>query len=278
MDAPLTNRLRTFVAIPLLVVALVAGGSTGLAGLQLTAAPQPAAGDDVAAGGAASGGFVSERHGSRQELLGERSNPTPAPVRAVPLGSLAAWAETVPDARAFWPSEPVAAPAPKAEKPKAEGGSKSTKSSKSNATSTKTTVASSPTREFSGTNHFWFPRLGINKRVHSYPCPRTRPPDNYLYRWGCAGSNNVYLLGHAYSVMKPLHDAYVSGRLRVGMAAWYANGSGKVRKYKITEWRVVKPDNASWAIASQSRPSMTLQTCVGKNDAYRLVVRLVAVS
>ena len=50
-----------------------------------------------------------------------------------------------------------------------------------------------------------------------------------MYRWGCAGRNNVYLLGHAHSVFKPLHDAYVSKRLRKGMTVDYADGNGRVR-------------------------------------------------
>jgi hypothetical protein len=137
----------------------------------------------------------------------------------------------------------------------------------------KTTVA----RVYSGTNHFWFPKLGISDPVRFYPCSRTRAPANYMYRWGCAGKNNVYILGHAYGVMKPLHDAYVSGRLRVGMVAVYANANGLVRKYRVTEWRVVRPTEVTWQIAAQRVPSMTLQTCVGKNSAYRLNVRLVVI-
>jgi sortase (surface protein transpeptidase) len=47
--------------------------------------------------------------------------------------------------------------------------------------------------------------------------------------------------------------------------------------YRVTAWQVVKPTEVSWAIASQPVPSMTLQTCLGANSAYRLNVRLVAV-
>ena len=116
----------------------------------------------------------------------------------------------------------------------------------------------------------------MSHKVVLFECPRKRPPDNYMYRWGCAGSNNVYLLGHAYSVMKPLHDAYVQGRLRVGMVAIYADGQGRIRTYQVTEWRVVDPVDSEWAIASQSTPSMTLQTCFGKQSQWRINVRLVA--
>jgi hypothetical protein len=135
--------------------------------------------------------------------------------------------------------------------------------------------AAAPT--YSGTNHFWIPSLGMSDRVHAYPCSRSRPPDNYMYRWGCAGENNVYILGHAYSVMEPLHDLYVSGGLTKGMIALYANGAGKVTRYRVTEWRVVDPVDSHWAIADQPVPSMTLQTCVGKKSQWRLNVRLVAI-
>jgi hypothetical protein len=128
-----------------------------------------------------------------------------------------------------------------------------------------------------GRNHVWMPALGINRSVETFPCSRTRPPDNYVYRWGCAGRNNVYLLGHAYSVFKTLHDAYVSGRLRKGMTVDYADGNGRVRTYAVAWWKTTRPTGAAaWAWAAQSRPSMTLQTCVGANSEYRLIVRLIA--
>lgn len=132
---------------------------------------------------------------------------------------------------------------------------------------------------FSGTNHVWIPSLGISRSVHSFPCSRTRPPDNYMYRWGCAGANNVYLMGHAYSVMAPLHDAYVSGRLKVGMKAFYAGADGKVHEYVTKWWKLTRPTtDAAWAWAAQSVPSMTLQTCVGAQSQWRLMVRLVEVN
>jgi hypothetical protein len=131
---------------------------------------------------------------------------------------------------------------------------------------------------YRGRNHVWIPSLRINKSVSFFPCSRTRPPDNYVYRWGCAGTNNVYLLGHAHSVFKPLHDAYVSGRLRKGMRVIYADSKGRVRTYRVVWWRVVRPTtDAAWAWAPLSRPSMTLQTCVGRDNSHRLMVRLVQI-
>ena len=129
---------------------------------------------------------------------------------------------------------------------------------------------------FHGRNHVWIPSLGISRGLQSFPCSRSRPPDAGAYRWGCAGRNNVYLLSHAWSTFKPLHDAYVHGRLRKGMQVWYANANDTVHQYRVICWRVTAPTTAaSWAWASQSRPSMTLQTCVGSRSQYRLMVRLV---
>ena len=147
------------------------------------------------------------------------------------------------------------------------------------APASKPVVASKPATTsrptYSGPHRFWIPSLGMNYRVHLYECSRNRPPDNFMYRWGCAGTNNVYILGHAYSVMQPLHDLYVAGRLKRGMVAVYADGQGRVHWFKVTEWRVVDPVESAWAIADQPVPSMTLQTCVGKDGRYRLNVRLV---
>jgi sortase (surface protein transpeptidase) len=121
------------------------------------------------------------------------------------------------------------------------------------------------------------PALGISRSIAWYPCSRTSYPGLAVYRWGCAGSNNVYLFAHAFAAFKPLHDAYVRGRLRKGMKVIYADGSGRVRTYAIQWWRLTTPDKGGFAFAAQSRPSLTLQTCVGARSQYRLIVRLVQV-
>jgi hypothetical protein len=129
-----------------------------------------------------------------------------------------------------------------------------------------------------GRNHVWIPSLGIDKSISWFSCTRSTPPDNFVYRWGCAGTNNVYLLGHAASVFQPLHDAYLDGRLKVGMRVWYADNSGTVHQYSVIWWKLTKPTtDAAWAWAAQSVPSMTLQTCMGATSQYRLMVRLVQV-
>ena len=139
-------------------------------------------------------------------------------------------------------------------------------------------AAHTVTASLHGRNHVWIPSLGISRGLQSFPCSRSRPPDAGVYRWGCAGRNNVYLLSHAWSTFKPLHDAYVHGRLRKGMQVWYADTKGAVRQYRVIWWKLTLPTTAaSWAWAAQSRPSMTLQTCVGAKSQYRLMVRLVQV-
>jgi sortase (surface protein transpeptidase) len=133
----------------------------------------------------------------------------------------------------------------------------------------------SPRISYHGRNHVWIPSLGVSRSVAFFSCSATGVA-NYVYRWGCAGHNNVYLFGHASSVFKPLHDAYIRHRLYRGMKVLYADAAGHVRSYRITFWKVVLPTNGAWAYAALSRPSLTLQTCVGTNSTYRLIVRLVA--
>ena len=136
---------------------------------------------------------------------------------------------------------------------------------------------SAATGAMRGRNHVWIPALGINKSVTGYSCSSGYYPGNRVYRWGCGGSNNVYLFGHAHSVFKPLHDAYVRGRLKRGMKVYYAAGDGNVQTYTVSWWRVTTPEKGAWAYAAQSRPSLTLQTCVGARSQYRLIVRLARV-
>ena len=92
----------------------------------------------------------------------------------------------------------------------------------------------------------------MNRSVTGFACSSQAYPGNRVYRWGCAGGNNVYLFGHAHSVFKPLHDAYVSGRLRKGMAVYYAGNDGVVHRYVVRWWKVTTPTNGAWAYAGQA--------------------------
>jgi len=132
----------------------------------------------------------------------------------------------------------------------------------------------SPTHERHGRNHLWSASLGLDRGVSWFSCSRSRPPDFMVYRWGCAGPNNIYLFAHAGGPFRRLHDLYVQGRLRKGMTVSYADAGGHVHRYSVAWWRVVLPTAGGFAYAGQARPSMTLQTCVGPHDRDRLIVRL----
>jgi len=169
----------------------------------------------------------------------------------------------------------ITAVAPSGAKPRSPAPAGTPKPKPSAAASSKPAATGSRAASFRGRNHVWIPALRISAGIQSFPCSRTRPPDAGVYRWGCAGRNNVYLLSHAWSTFKPLHDAYVRGTLRKGMRVWYADGGGSVHEYRVIWWRVTAPTTAAkWAWAALPSPGMTLQTCVGANSEYRLMVRL----
>lgn len=129
-----------------------------------------------------------------------------------------------------------------------------------------------------GRNQFWAPGLGIDQSVASFPCSRSRPPGQRVYRWGCAGRGNVYLMAHASGLFRPLERAYEQGRLRTGQRVIYADDRGRVRTYRLVWWRVHAPTpDTAWAWASQARSSLTLQTCVGSSAESRLFVRYLEV-
>jgi hypothetical protein len=141
----------------------------------------------------------------------------------------------------------------------------------------KTSSSHASVRAYRGRDRIWIPSLGIARSVSFFSCSSRAYPSDRVYRWGCAGRNNVYLFGHAGSVFKPLHDAYVRHRLRTGMRVVYADANGRVSTYAVRWWKVTTPDRGRFAYAAQSKPSLTLQTCVGSRSQYRLIVRLTKV-
>jgi hypothetical protein len=131
---------------------------------------------------------------------------------------------------------------------------------------------------YTGQNHFWFPKLGINQNVYEFPCSRSEAPGDVVYRWGCAGENNVYLLAHNHGKFHPLYKAYYAGTLDKGLIAIYADSQGEVHYFELAWYKVVAPDgDVGFAYAALSESSMTMQTCVGDNGELRLVVRFVEV-
>jgi len=254
--APRPRRLL----LPIVFAAVLVGEVTGLALARSGGDPRSVGGDTRPAPAVAEAPRNGAGTGVTRTVGADSSRD--------PIARLASASRTTPSAANLRPPAPALAASTRS----LTAGHAATTSGGSR------TSPSAKPATYHGRNHVWIPALGINRSVQSFPCSRSRPPDAGVYRWGCAGRNNVYLLSHAWSTFKPLHDAYVRGRLRKGMAVWYADGGGTVHRYSVIWWRVTAPTTAaSWAWAAQSRPSMTLQTCVGSNSQYRLMVRLVQV-
>jgi hypothetical protein len=131
---------------------------------------------------------------------------------------------------------------------------------------------------YAGVYHLWIPALGLSRAISDWGCRGGAIPDRVEY-WGCAGTNNLYLLGHAYGAFAAIHDGYHSGALRVGLTAYFADKAGRTHRYRISEIRHVANSAygswSGWAVGATSGPVITLQTCDGATSAYRILVRLV---
>jgi hypothetical protein len=245
---PRNPRIRRFLTPSLLALALAIGTVSGAVGR-----------DAVVPGATIAAGMARDAVAVRE--------PVPAPTGEVlRADSQLAGGTRLPDAAALAGTPADRLTSPKSETPPV---------AKSNVGTDSDTSSGS---KYTGRNHVWMPSLKIDKSVASYSCSNKSYPGNRVYRWGCAGKNNIYLFGHAHSVFKPLHDAYVKGRLKKGAKLYYADSNGKVRTYKVAWWKITTPTKGTWAYAPQAKPSLTLQTCVGSKSQYRLIVRLTQVS
>jgi hypothetical protein len=141
----------------------------------------------------------------------------------------------------------------------------------------KTAPSADDPATYTGTYRIWIPALGINQAIHDWGCNGGLIPNRVEY-WGCAEANNLYLLGHAWGVFKPIHDGYHTGALRVGLAVWYADKSGLTHRYRVSEIRHVVTaaydDWIDWATGAMPGPTITLQTCDGAGNEYRILVRI----
>lgn len=148
-------------------------------------------------------------------------------------------------------------------------------------TVTRTTTSTRPAAPtYQGRNYLWFPSLGIHHAVSWYACSASYALSYAaVYRWGCAGANNVYLMAHAGGIFGPLYTAYYAGRLKAGMLVVYADGNARIHYFKLQWWKTTPPSgDVGWAYAAQAVSSLTLQTCVGADSSLRLVVRFVEVA
>ena len=140
-----------------------------------------------------------------------------------------------------------------------------------------------PASSYSGTSRLWYPALGIKAAWKWYGCAHGGSPDGLgagIYRWGCVPKNNVYLMSHAWSTFEAVRRGYHSGAMRTGQSVWYANSQGDVSQWKVKWVKRVTLEHFratmwEWAANDSPGPIMTFQTCDGRNDQFRIIVRLV---
>jgi hypothetical protein len=135
-----------------------------------------------------------------------------------------------------------------------------------------------------------YPNLNKPTQIKDWACGEGLLPNAIdIFSSGCAGTNNIFLMGHAYGVFWQLRYAYNHSLLKDRAIAYYTDGSGEEHAYQL-DW-VDHPTEAeagkgsSWA--ATPTPVITLYTCddytqtangkdtVLARDAYRIVVRLV---
>jgi hypothetical protein len=182
-------------------------------------------------------------------------------------------------------TEPASTPRPKAspsaKKPKAKPAVQATP--QPTAKPKPTPKPSPPAEDYAGTSRFWYPALGIETRWRWYGCDYGGDPSGLgagIYRWGCNAKSNIYLMSHAWSTFKAIKRGYHSGAMKVGQPVWYANQKGVTTQWKVKWIKRVTDDyldatHSEWATVGSDTPIMTLQTCDGAKDQYRLIVRLV---
>ncbi len=125
------------------------------------------------------------------------------------------------------------------------------------------------------------PAIGIYVNVYNWGCGASIVP-NVALRWVCKSSNNMFIVGHGYGVFRPYLVAFTLKRLRVGIIATFTTPAGKTTRYKMAWTRKVLPSylwsgltGPEWAWGNTPLPSLTLQTCWGATNAYRIVTRFV---
>jgi sortase family protein len=221
--------------------------------------------------------------------------PTPKPTkRPDPTDRPDATATAQPTTRPTDKPKPTASPTPKptaapTPKPTAAPTPKPTAAPTPKPTAAPTPdptpAPTSAPRTYTGRSHFWYPALNIDTDWSWYGCDHggSATLGGGLYRWGCGPANNIYMLSHAWSTFKKLKLAYHSGALQVGQNVWYADAQGDVTKFEVKWIRHVTDDYldataGEWALNDSPTPIMTLQTCDGSEDQYRIIVRLVPAS
>jgi hypothetical protein len=139
-----------------------------------------------------------------------------------------------------------------------------------------------------------FPGLGrsgnqaVTGTIHNWGC-RGGEIGTRIYRWGCAGRGNRYLIAHAHASFEPLHDfvrargVRAGTRALVGKPVYLRTTTGRVVMFRVTWARVETVGHwgrtgHDWAWNATGVSSITFQTCYGARSEYRLIVRAERVS
>jgi hypothetical protein len=125
--------------------------------------------------------------------------------------------------------------------------------------------------------------IRLDVPVYRWSCRNTDLPNRAL-RWKCSGANNQFIVGHAYGVFHPYYLAWKYDRFTKGMRARFTDANGKVTRYAL-KWARKVPANYvwhgktgdQWAWNATATPSITLQTCWGATNKYRIVARWVKI-
>ena len=131
---------------------------------------------------------------------------------------------------------------------------------------------------YKGRNHVWMPALGIDRSVSCFSCSNSAYPGNRVYRWGCAGAQQRLPVR-----ARPQRVQAAPRRLRRRPAPEGHEALLRRRQRQVVHatrspgGRSRPPTRAPGPTPAQSRPSLTLQTCVGARSQYRLIVRLAKV-
>lgn len=124
-------------------------------------------------------------------------------------------------------------------------------------------------------------RIGLYASVYDWGCGSAIVP-NLVLRWACHRNNNQFLVGHAYGVFRPYYLAYARHLLRAGLTATFTDAAGRTTRYRLAWVRLVTATyiyrgltGDQWAWSNTSTPSLTLQTCWGATNKYRIITRFV---
>jgi hypothetical protein len=125
------------------------------------------------------------------------------------------------------------------------------------------------------------PGIGLAVNVYDWGCGNSIVP-NLALRWGCKASNNRFIAGHGYGVFHPYLVAYSRRRLVPGLIATFTDPSGRTTRYRLAWSRLVPKTflwkgqtGDQWAWGDTPGPTLTLQSCWGSTNAYRIITRFV---